>query len=219
MSLERTTVESLGAVSRAFSRAHTTPEVRRVARAIAKQRASSEPRDVVELALALHARGHRVWACEILEASPRARSVLGVREIELLSRGLGSWVEVDVFGCFVAGPCWREGRIRDALVVRWARSDDRWLRRLSLVVTVSLNARSRGGEGDAERTLAVCARHVDDRDDMVVKALSWALRELGKRDPRSARAFLAANRARLAGRVVRELESKLDTGLKYPRRR
>ncbi len=30
---------------------------------------------------------------------------------------------------------------------------------------------------------AMCALLVTDRDDMVVKALSWALRDLAKRDP------------------------------------
>jgi 3-methyladenine DNA glycosylase AlkD len=29
---------------------------------------------------------------------------------------------------------------------------------------------------------------VDDRDDMVVKAMSWALRELAKHDPKAVRA-------------------------------
>ena len=46
-----------------------------------------------------------------------------------------------------------------------------------------LNLRAAGGTGDAERTLAVCAQLAADRDDMVVKALSWALRELIVWDP------------------------------------
>ena len=53
----------------------------------------------------------------------------------------------------------------------WARSPDRWLRRSALVATV-------GAKAEAARTLAVCAGLAADRDDMVVKALSWALREL-----------------------------------------
>jgi hypothetical protein len=48
----------------------------------------------------------------------------------------------------------------------------------SPVSTVALNVRSRGGSGDVPRTLAVCRFLVADPDDMAVKALSWALREL-----------------------------------------
>ena len=52
------------------------------------------------------------------------------------------------------------------------------------------------------------------RDDMVVKALSWALRELSKRDPAAAAAFIRKYDARLAARVRREVTAKLETGRK-----
>ena len=57
-----------------------------------------------------------------------------------------------------------------------------------------------------------------DRDDMVVKALSWALRELAKRDPKPVVAFIEQFGERLAARVIREVQNKLNTGLKNPRR-
>lgn len=61
---------------------------------------------------------------------------------------------------------------------------DRWVwRRAVSVSTVPLNMKSRGGIGDPQRTLAVCDLLIADRDDMVVKALSWALRELAEREP------------------------------------
>jgi 3-methyladenine DNA glycosylase AlkD len=53
---------------------------------------------------------------------------------------------------------------------------------------------------------------------MVVKALSWALRELSKRDPDSVRKFLKEHDGKLAPRVVRDVTSKLETGLKNPRK-
>jgi 3-methyladenine DNA glycosylase AlkD len=98
----------------------------------------------------------------------------------------------------------------------WTRSADRWQRRLALVCTVALNVRARGGQGDAERTLGVCRRLVGDRDDMVVKALSWALRALVYWDREAVRLFLAQHDARLAARVTREVGNKLRTGVKNP---
>jgi 3-methyladenine DNA glycosylase AlkD len=83
-----------------------------------------------------------------------------------------------------------------------------------LVSTVPLNLAAAGGTGDAPRTLDICGRLVDDRDDMVVKALSWALRELVPRDPEAVRGFLADHDGRLAARVRREVATKLDTGRK-----
>lgn len=125
--------------------------------------------------------------------------------------GLDSWDSVDAFGRILSGPAWAAGLISDGLVDRWSRSPDRWLRRAALVSTIELS--------DCERTLAVCARLAADHDDMVEKALSWALRERSKREPKAVRAFLAANDRELGARVKREVRNKLTTGLKNPRSR
>jgi 3-methyladenine DNA glycosylase AlkD len=77
-----------------------------------------------------------------------------------------------------------------------------------------MNSRARGGAGDTARTLRICTALIDDRDDMVVKALSWALRELGKRDAGAVRHFLSQNQDRVASRVRREVTNKLTTGKK-----
>ncbi len=66
----------------------------------------------------------------------------------------------------------------------------------------------------APRTLAVCALLVDDREAMVVKALSWALRSAVGHDPAAVEAFVAAHDDRLAARVRREVRNKLTTGRK-----
>lgn len=87
-----------------------------------------------------------------------------------------------------------------------------------LVSTTGLNVRTRGGRGDAPRTLAVCKMLVDDPDDMVVKAMSWALRELISHDPTAVQNFLIENENRLAARIKREVQNKLETGLKNPHR-
>jgi hypothetical protein len=94
----------------------------------------------------------------------------------------------------------------------WARGGDRWWRRAALVSTVPLSRR--GGTADVRRTTRICRLLASDRDDMVVKAVSWALRELTKRNPASARAFIASYRHDLTARVIREVENKLRTGLK-----
>jgi 3-methyladenine DNA glycosylase AlkD len=60
---------------------------------------------------------------------------------------------------------------------------------------------------------------VDDPDDMVVKALSWALRELVVHDPEAVCGFLEEHEDRLAARVKREVRNKLTTGLKNPKRK
>jgi 3-methyladenine DNA glycosylase AlkD len=196
--------------------------LRRVRREYSRCLKGEQPAKVVKLALQLQRRGgmgRRVVACELVHHHRGALASLRERDVEAFGRGLDGWGPVDVFACYLAGPAWRERRVSEALIRRWARSRDRWWRRAALVSTVPLNNQARGGRGDTPRTLAICTMLLADRDDMVVKAMSWALRELAKRDPGAARRFLAEHRNALAARVVREVGNKLVTGLKNPRRR
>jgi 3-methyladenine DNA glycosylase AlkD len=159
----------------------------------------------------------RFFAYELIQHHREALQSLKAKSLEDLGRGNKSWGEVDSFACYLAGPLWRERQVSDMVIKRWARSRDRWWRRAALVCTVALNNKARGGSGDTNRTVMICQMLVADRDDMVVKALSWALRELSKRDPESVRKFLKEHDGTLAPRVVREVSSKLQTGLKNPR--
>jgi 3-methyladenine DNA glycosylase AlkD len=156
----------------------------------------------------------RLTAYELIAYHPAAFASLNATSLKRLARGLEDWVGVDTYACYLAGPAWREGRLATTQVHRWLASDDRWLRRTAVVCTVALNVRARGGRGDTDRTLAVCERVVHDRDDMVVKALSWALRSLVVWDHDAVAAFVREHRAVLAGRVVREVSTKLRTGRK-----
>jgi 3-methyladenine DNA glycosylase AlkD len=201
--------------------AATTPSVREIRKRYAKTLAGELPETVFAVATALVADGtwrERLVAYELVAGRADVLGRLNEAVVERWARGLADWGSVDMYGVTLAGVAWREGLVSDDRVVRWARSPDRWRRRLALVATVPLNSRARGGAGDARRTLRVCRRLVGDRDDMVVKALSWALRELAKCDPKSAVRFIRDEDARLASRVRREVKSKLETGLKTPRK-
>jgi 3-methyladenine DNA glycosylase AlkD len=198
-----------------------TPSHRRVRRALSKKLQNAAPSTVIRLADALVRRGKaadRLIAFEIVASHPLAFAALNEAKLLRWSRVVSSWDSVDLFGCTLGGQAWRAGIISDATVAAWTRSQDRWRRRLALVCTVPLNSRARGGQGDATRTLRICESLVNDRDDMVVKALSWALRELAKRESAVVRSFLDRHDDRLAGRVKREVANKLKTGKKDPNR-
>ncbi len=65
----------------------------------------------------------------------------------------------------------------------------------------------------------VCEALVSDRDDMVVKGMSWALRDLLKRNRQAVEQFLEEHESELASLVKREVRCKLTTGRKNPPRR
>jgi 3-methyladenine DNA glycosylase AlkD len=159
----------------------------------------------------------RQLAYVLLDRHRAGRESLTLQAVRSLGRGIDNWGSVDGFAGLVAGPAWRVGIVPDAEVERWAASRDRWWRRAALASTIALNLASRGGSGDTRRTLGIAERLADDHDDMVAKALSWALRVLARSDPEAVRGFLARHGEVLAARVRREVRNKLETGLKNPR--
>jgi 3-methyladenine DNA glycosylase AlkD len=196
-----------------------TAEIRKVRHRYSKRLAKASSDDIIELAHRLIALGHRWVGYELVQYHRVARASLGPAEVEALGQGIDSWAAVDAFGCLISGSAWQQNQMPDTLIHKWAGAEDRWWRRAALVSTVPLNVRARGGTGDVPRTLGVCKMLADDRDDMVVKALSWALRVLVVHDAEAVSGFLDAYEDRLAARVKREVRNKLTTGLKNPRRK
>jgi 3-methyladenine DNA glycosylase AlkD len=204
---------------RELGRGSRAPQYRAVRRRHSRLLRAEPGPFVLEVGRALvHEHGHRWFACELVRYHRKAFALVGGAELQDFGRGINSWGSVDGFARLLSGPAWLRGQVPDDLIHGWARSDDRWWRRAALVSTVALNVRSRGGMGDVPRTLAVCRMLASDRDDMVVKAMSWALRELVVHDPDAVRAFLDRHDDVLAARVKREVRNKLETGLKNPRR-
>lgn len=196
--------------------AWSVPVARPVRRAISGDIRGERGSAVFAAALDLIRSGEmpRWFVYELVHNHAGAMLELNVGNLELLGEGVNSWEATDSFACYLSGPSWRNRLIRDSSIHKWAKSPDRWWRRVAVVSTVPLNNTARGGTGDAVRTLALCDLLVSDRDDMVVKAMSWALRELSQKCSAEVTAYIDVNRRVLAPRVVREVESKLATGLK-----
>jgi 3-methyladenine DNA glycosylase AlkD len=202
-------------------KAPSAATLHKLRRSFSKQLASQPAETLLAIAFELLERpgvpGARLIACALVGNHRAALCALDDRTLERLGAGMASWGDVDIFGCLVAGRAWRDGKIKDATIKRWAHSPERWWRRAALVATVPLNVRAQGGSGDGPRTLAVCKLLAADADDLVVKALSWSLRELTTHEPAAVRGFLKAHDAVLSARVKREVRNKLETGLKNPR--
>jgi 3-methyladenine DNA glycosylase AlkD len=198
-----------------------TAAIRALRRDFSRRLAGASADFVLDLAFRLLQRpdfSYRFLAYEFVHFHRATLQSLRAADVVRLGQGLDSWYAVDTFAPYIAGPAWREGQVPDSLIHEWASSPDRWWRRAALVCTVALNNKARGGRGDSARTLAVCRLLVADRDDMVVKAMSWALRELAKHDAVAVETFLVEYDAKVAPRVRREVANKLSTGLKNPRK-
>jgi 3-methyladenine DNA glycosylase AlkD len=195
----------------------TVPNLRPIVKELNKSFKQSPPEEVIAFAKQLNATRileAQQIAFELIDKNRTAMRRLTLDDLYVFGEGIDNWVSVDHFAGLVAGPAWREGQIPDEVVEEWATSEDRWWRRAAVVCTVALNQKARGGSGDPTRTLKICELVAADKDDMVAKALSWALRELAKRDPDPVTKFVDQNETLLPSRVVREVRRKISTGRK-----
>ena len=195
----------------------TAPKLHSLLKGWVKDLRNQPPKTVITLTSALVNAGTlegRMAGCLLLHDHKKALAALDLKTVLAFGEGIDNWVSVDTFAELIAGMCWRAGILSDETIHEWTHSDNRWWRRAAVVATVSLNKKARGATGDPARTLKVCALVADDHDDMVVKALSWALRELAKRDSEPVIAFLKEHDHSLHPRVKREVRTKIETGLK-----
>jgi 3-methyladenine DNA glycosylase AlkD len=193
----------------------STPVLRAIRKKISRKIISWDRQIIIEAALALINRNqiHRFIPYELVQNHRAATEGITWSEVEQLGEGMASWSEVDSFGCFISGPAWAAECIRNSKMKGWAKSADRWHRRAALVSTLALNGRPIARDS-TRRTLEICRMLVSDHDEMVVKAMSWALRRLGTVDPEAARSFVNQHKEQLASLIVREVSRKLETGRK-----
>lgn len=195
----------------------TSPHIRTVLTELKRLHASWSTLEWIHFCKALVAEGImecQVLAYELIGRNRKLLDSLSYTDLMDLWKNLDNWASVDHYSVGIYGVLWGRGVVKDAHIEKLLESDNFWDRRVAVVSTVALNLKSRGGTGDTTRTLAVCERVVDERQDMIQKALSWALRELSKRDRAAVVAFMEKNENRLAKRVLREVSHKLEFGTK-----
>ena len=79
-----------------------------------------------------------------------------------------------------------------------ARSDNRWERRISIIATSAFIRR-----GEYSHTLGVADALLEDKEDLIHKAVGWMLREVGKKDLRAEEEFLKPRCKRMPRTMLR----------------
>lgn len=104
-----------------------------------------------------------------------ARAEMVDRYLAAVRRGrVNNWDLVDVSAENIVGP-WLLDKPRE-LLFELAGADSLWERRVALLSSFAFIK-----SGDATTTFALAERLLDDRRDLIQKALGWMLREVGKR--------------------------------------
>jgi len=183
----------------------SVPATRSAAVALARAHPDMDRRALLALVAALWARGiHecRAAAVELLQLFGdrlAAGDLAGV--VEPLLREARTWALVDELAARVAAALVerhpRLGRTLD----RWAKDEDFWIRRASLLADL---VPLREGRGDFERF----GRHADallgEKELFIRKAIGWVLRDTSRRDPARVARWLLPRAGRASPLTLRE---------------
>lgn len=195
----------------------SSPHIKRIAHNWNEILAGFTSQEWINLCIQLTQTGifeSQILAYEILWKNKDALKCLNFKQVLELKGEPDNWVSVDSYSTMIAGWHWREGTLPDTQIFEWLKSKNSWLRRIAVVCTIPLNLKSKGGTGDVRRTLMICEKVIDDNELIILKALSWALRELSKVDKPAVENFLRKHWNRLHPKVRREVTAKLETGRK-----
>ena len=198
------------------------PDLQEIARAWQQAHPQVTRDELLALVEALwHAPSHeeRVCAMLLLLRTKRLARTLRWEDFDRWRRLVDNWGLDDLLATKIFGP-WvlLEPTSRLAHLETLVGDADVWSRRLALVATVPLN-RTQPGRLMPELTFGLVDRVKGERDPMITKAVSWALRELARSEPEHVAAYVEANRGALAAHAVREVHNKLRTGLKSGKER
>ncbi len=101
-------------------------------------------------------------------------------ELDELIRQLKGWSKVDEFsGSLLRDVLFANPESLIPVIESWNRSDDRWLKRMSVVIFTRKVAAS-GRFTDV--ALALCDNLAHDEEDLVRKGVGWSLKDLAKFD-------------------------------------
>ncbi|KAF0133769.1 MAG: hypothetical protein FD145_1085 [Candidatus Saganbacteria bacterium] len=101
---------------------------------------------------------------------------------------------------------------------KWSKSENFWRRRFVLAVCSTLNHKGNSSihndDSIVDEVLKICQNLITDSEEMVEKALHWAIRETSKKDPEKVLQFLLKNKNKMKPRIVKESAKKLPEKMK-----
>jgi 3-methyladenine DNA glycosylase AlkD len=118
-------------------------------------------------------------------------------------RYINNWDLVDLSAGPVLGDYLAD---RDrSMLYEMAQSDDLWKRRIAVMATFAFIKKSDFGD-----TLHIAERLLNDRHDLIHKAVGWMLREIGKRDQAKEEEFLKKHYKKMPRTMLRYSIERFD---------
>lgn len=151
---------------------------------------------------------HDQWslAIALLELYAKLLRAEDLRWIESLLRNCSTWDHIDWLSTRVAGAIVSTNPTEKKTLRRWARDDNFWIRRASLL---ALHDDLRAGEGDFDLFEELAVPMLPEKEFFIRKAIGWVLRATVAKRPELVRAFVDRHQEEMSGLTLREATRKL----------
>jgi 3-methyladenine DNA glycosylase AlkD len=141
-------------------------------------------------------------AVALLERRTNDLVIADLELVERLLRRSQTWALVDWLCTKVAAPLVeRDSLTTRAVLERWSRDEDFWIRRASMLAQLPA---LRAGAGDFELFSSFASRMAGEKEFFIRKAIGWVLRDVSKKRPHLAYGFLARHLGEVSGLTLRE---------------
>ncbi|MEK7651829.1 MAG: DNA alkylation repair protein [Patescibacteria group bacterium] len=184
----------------------TVPEIRKIANHFSKL-------SLLDIQKLLSSKIHeyRLIALEILviqyERTDDLQTKKKIVQAYIKNRkSINNWDLVDLSAPYILGDWFREKN--KALLYRWAGSKNIWEKRIAIITTFEFIK-----HGQFTDTLKISKLLLNDKHDLIQKAVGWMLREVGKKSLKTEKEFLDIHYKRMPRTMLRyaiERMSKKD---------
>ena len=124
-----------------------------------------------------------------------------IRQINFIN----NWDLVDSSAPYIVGDYLYNNPDKRSILFEFVHSENLWVRRISIVSTFTLIKNNQFNE-----TLQIAKILLNDKHDLIHKAVGWMLREVYKRDQDLIRTFLKQNYAQLPRTTLRYAIERMD---------
>lgn len=193
----------------------TVPQIRKIAKKYWKE---ADLNDLTEL---LHSKIHEERSLALFILTERFEKSKDKKEQEEILnfyinpenlKWINNWDLVDLSCYKILGKYLLENQDKINILYDSAKSENLWIKRIAIISTFVFIK-----EKQFEHTIKICETLLNDKHDLIHKAIGWMLREIGKRDKQILLNFLNKNHTKMARISVSYAVEKLDTEekLKY----
>ena len=126
-------------------------------------------------------------------------------------KNINNWDLVDLSSHHIVGFYLLDNTKKIDLLYQWAKSDNLWVRRIAIISTYEFIRKNR-----FEESLKLAQILLQDKHDLIHKAVGWMLREIGKRDQQIEEIFLEKHHKKMPRTMLRySIEKFIPEKRKY----